>query len=297
MSARSLLILLLLQFTGLVSSGSCQPTDRSKALSELKCDITSEIQAIRADPASAPEWAREWAGEYTMGPTPDCRLVLSPKGIVYTLASCFAVEDLEYARIKEVLPDRLILEVDPEPDQDRAPTLSGTIRLICWGDRHYVVPESMLHEFYKSVALIKDRPRLPLLTGFVLGFVRAEDQDIPLVVLPNVPPEYQRFLDGNDSEGPITAVGDAEFSSRPVDSKGRTRTMRIHATVAIGSEEGICPGMTLRHRSADQLLSFEVLSASAHTCEVVYTSRLKEGEVPAGNSLPIKGMIVTTGWD
>jgi hypothetical protein len=250
---------------------------QGKARAEVDVDAAgTELDArdARITNELASTGAPDWAGTYYQGDGlgTNVTLRLAPKsGATYTWSGCVGVYDVNHGSIASVSPEGIEIELAFPPERNEVwyqafaphPYMSRRWVPVSWGKERFMIPDCQLITFCNAV---NDG------SGWLPFPHRVEGEDWHRKVersktLPLVPPAYRPFL----LETPLTAVITA--CSEPKDNgtflDETTPQDLVCATVELGSDAGLLPGMLL-HAQAPGRGTGEVVEVTAKQATVEF---------------------------
>jgi hypothetical protein len=125
----------------LCMASGCAVDDPQGANTRAFLAIEAEIAElpIESEPAEA-SWVREWSGEYVGGEGWEWnKVALSPQGrIVFSYGGCMWTGGCE-GHVAHEIDGGLQLVFDASQEWE-----SDQVHFVRWGERHYLVPESMM---------------------------------------------------------------------------------------------------------------------------------------------------------
>ena len=221
--------------------------------------------------AKLPE--HEWAGRYSTGPgLSGLTLVLAPTaGFTFHHWSDIGDHDLNHGKIKEVLPDRLVLECVIDPKLNDSRMFSDQLLRVPWGKRRYLVPEQGMLEFcnsFNSGGLQYGRE------PFVLA--RDGDEKLPVEGMPVVPEQFRKFLLAEPIAGTLREVFPIERGEMP---KGMNMEwIKARAAMEPGAKAGVQKGMMFCLVEPSGFKRAEVIAVRDDDCTVEFKDFVMAGE-------------------
>lgn len=239
----------------------------------------------------------EWAGDYTVDDGVGTRLTVlrwSPKtGFVFaSVYTCLPnVTSLNYGR---VIASASLIELRPEVTAKRAesrsahaahsgPPMKRRFVPAKWGERHYLVQENRIKDFYDFVAGVGAyRPGAHFFIveeGFLL---KSSDADKAVEGMPVLPPGYERYVK-KPVDASVVAVGKS-YIRRVRDSENPWwNELVTPVKLDVGSVHGVRRGMAFNVLSLgenDQGEIVKVTRARRHTSSgvIVRSVKKKPGE-------------------
>lgn len=220
----------------------------------------------------------EWAGSYYEGDGlgTNVRLQVAPEGgAVYTWTGCMGLYDFNHGEIVDVADGRLHLELAMDPALNHGLLQAGLLRSdmsadwlwFDWGKLRFMVPTIQMVSFCNDVnGGSSEWAEYPH---------RAMDGSKPVILpfekrpagMPAVPAAYRPFLLEQPLSGTLGQAGAPTFlgtlhPERPIHE--------VRATVDLGREEGLLPGMVLHVIEPGIQLEGQAVSVGNGVSEVAF---------------------------
>lgn len=214
--------------------------------------------------------APEWTGTYCAGDS--WRITVAPRsGIAYSCSTCTALLDLNYGSIREVRPDRLIVDFRFDLDLNRPwlrlgremDALSAELYFVNWGDRRYLIPATQMISFcneWNSGSL--GTAYFPLLRRVGSWPDREEPPSVPR----GIPAEFRAYVLDAPIAAHISSIGDRR---NRVDSQSRT-WLEIDVTLDAGERRGLLRGMSVWMQDRPNSWFGEVMETHANDCTAAF---------------------------
>ena len=236
----------------------------------------------------------DWAGTYYEGDGlgVNVTLMIAPGGgAAYTWSGCIGLYDLNHGSIAGVSEDGIDLELAFSPDLNNVmyqafypyPCMSSRWVPVTWGKEHFLIPDSQMIAFCNAVndgSTFLPFPHRIEGDDWHRKVERSEDP-------PRVPPAYRPFLLLAPLDASILEVSEPTVIGTFADEK--TPQYLVSATVGIGSEAGLLPGMLLYAQAPNRGLG-QVLDVDGVRATVGFRSALYDAE----RDTPRKGWKLST---
>jgi hypothetical protein len=253
------------------SARALQPEESDRVdVTAARPELDARLARITDELASL--GAHDWAGTYYQGDGlgVNVTLRLAPDaGVAYTWSGCMGIYDLNHGSITSVSPEGIELALALPPEGNRVwyqafvphPYMSRRWVPVSWGNERFMIPDCQLIAFCNAVNEGSNYVPFPR---------RIVDNDWHRMIecaetLPLVPPAYRPFL----LETPLTAVitTSSETKANGTFADKKTEQFLVSATVGLGSEDGLLPGMLLHAKGRG---SGEVVEVTAHEATVEF---------------------------
>jgi len=227
-------------------------------------EIEQRLLAIHAEVArTAPE--HPWAGTYYEGDGlgANVSLSLAPiSGFAFEWHGCMGLYDRNFGLVEEY-PDRLEFQFQFPNDRSGFQGLDPVVVPVCWGERHYLIPQTQLEEFCRDVNKGWE-PRAEV-HGFYL--LREGDEEKPAPGLPSVPPEVRPLLLEAPIEASVIRVGESWQKDE--------HYIATRLTLDKGAKEGIAKDMWMRLLNPDQHCIVRIDEVETDSCSGVMTTPMR----------------------
>lgn len=255
--------------------------------------------------------SNEWAGTYVLstGELHRAYLRWSPQSGFVSLGiyTCMAsVTSVNYGGVKASVDSlELLGEVPLRSKQTgngsgthAALPLPESYLFVKWGERHYLIHERSIANFYKYVSGLEEPDQ-----DF---FVKIDDIDKPIEGMPVLPPGYERFVK-KPIEATIIKVGVKKIKKIRSDDKTIHYESVTPITINIGRNYGVERGMSLYIIGSSTRETVEIVSVGESMSIAIITRSLDDdmkenykdwdtGELKAYPEVSI-GWKVTTSWE
>lgn len=217
----------------------------------------------------------EWAGNYSpvySGEVNVEALKLSPKvGFVYlNFYTCLPeLRSLDYGNISAT-PDYVLLT-------SQSSKLNGQVKKylrVKWGERHYLVPENEVAEFYKFVAGYGWKQNEYVVFDFLM---KNEDFEKPITGMPVFPAGYERFVK-KPIEATITRVLRREIKTEQSYDGSPAYKSHTFIRLNVGTANGVKRGMTFNVAESEDYEKVELLQIGKNSSIGVLIRSLDENK-------------------
>jgi len=237
-------------------------------------DFANALMKLEAIESENSNSVGEWAGDYSTrsGEVNVVALRFSPQaGFVHlNFYTCLPeLRGLNYGTITAT-PDNILLTSQTSKRNGQTTKYLP----VKWGERHYLVPESEVAQFYKFVAGYGWKKDEYVFFSFLL---KNDDTEKPIVGMPVFPRGYERFVK-KPIQARITEVLRREIESEQVYGGSTNYYSHTFVKLNVGSINGVGRGMTLNALESEDYETVEVVQVGRRSSVGVIVRLLDENK-------------------
>jgi hypothetical protein len=146
-----------------------------------------------------------------------------------------------------------------------------------WGERHYLIAENELPEFYYYVSGYGWKPEYQNTRDYFEFFLRAGDRDKPFSGLPVVPRGYEH-LARKPIEATVLAILKKETKMSKDDEGETIYTSETTVKLNVGSADGVKRDMVFNTTQSGAEEGFEIVRIGKHTSTAVLSRELDDAK-------------------
>lgn len=143
-----------------------------------------------------------------------------------------------------------------------------------WGERHYLVPESEVAQFYKFVAGYGWKKDEYIVFDFLL---QNDDAEKPIIGMPVFPRGYERFVK-NPIEAAVTKVLRREIKTQQSYDGSPIYESHTFVSLNVGSANGVKRGTTLNVLDSEDYEKVEIVQVGRHSSTAILVRSLDENK-------------------
>ena len=231
-------------------------SSQTKRAAQLQKEaIASEARLLRD---------QDWVGEYYEGDGTgvNVSLALAPKsGFVFEWQGCLGIYDRNLGAI-EVDGSRIVLRPDFPNERRGFQGIATEFYSIRWGARSYLVPTGEVQDFCNDINAGVE-PRNEMHGSHLL---KRGDEDEPAPGKPVFPDSVRDCLLDEPIEAKVAAVAEPRLRSSAADFNFRD----TEATINVGRNHGVAPGMEFFLRSRNRYASAKIVDIEDETSTILF---------------------------
>lgn len=237
-----------------------------------EADFTNALSRLELIKSENNSLTDEWAGDYSAqsGEVNTAVLRWSPQAgfVDLNVYTCLPeLRGLDYGTVTAT-PDYILLT-------SQASLRSGRVTKylpVKWGERHYLVPESEVAQFYKFVAGYGWKKDEYVVFDFLL---KNDDIEKPVAGMPVFPQGYERFV-RKPIEATVVEILRREIKTEQSDDGTPAYESRTFVRVDVGSADGVKRGMTFNVVGSEELETIEIVQVGRRSSVGVLIRSLDE---------------------